>query len=209
MEFIGFNTSSITDILIPVDNSPRNLTETERHTLFLMSIHNPEIDRYRLAYLTTGIIMAILMSLGNAIVLLLFYQERATLKITHKFVVSMALCDIITGLIFMPAQLYKFEMKVAVYSDKCPWILAVMVAIYQTSMYVLSASSVDRYWAIVHPMSYHVRATSKVANGELVSVSHSKNNIWVHFCSHNNHLLGHSPLVRSHTLADTQETGPS
>lgn len=166
MPFVGFNTSSITDILIPF-GEPRNLTETEQHTLFLMSIDNPEIDNYRLAYLTIGIIMAIFMTVGNALVLLLFYQERSTLKITHKFVISMALCDIITGLIFMPLQLHKFDGKVSVSSEKCPWILAIMVAIYQASMYVLSASSIDRYWAIVHPLGYHVRATGKVANGEM------------------------------------------
>lgn len=203
MVFTSFNTSYITDFLIPLNES-RNLTEIERHTLFLMSIHNPEIDRYRLAYLTIGVIMAILMSVGNAIVLLLFYQERSTLKITHKFVISMALCDIITGLIFMPIQLHKFDGKVSVSSEKCPWILAIMVAIYQTSMYVLSASSIDRYWSIVHPLGYHVRATPKVTNGKLRSFSvvfFSKDTTVD--VSNNHRFLGNPLLIRSHALADS------
>uniref|UniRef100_A0A336KFM9 CSON009340 protein n=1 Tax=Culicoides sonorensis TaxID=179676 RepID=A0A336KFM9_CULSO len=140
-------------------NNSKNSLVLDNHTLFLMSIHNPEIDHYRLAYLVTGIIMAISMTLGNAFVLILFYQERSNLKNSHKFVISLALCDIITGFIFMLAQLYKFDMKVSVSNATCPWILAIMVAIYQTSMYVLTISSIDRYWAIVHPLHYRVNAT--------------------------------------------------
>lgn len=147
--------------------SSQTFTDEENLLYFLMSIHNPVLAEYRVIYITISAIMSIVMTFSNAFVLLLFYQERYKLKISHRFIISMALCDLINGSVYIPIMIYKYEAKIT--SDDteiCPKIATVLLAIFQTSLFVVTAASVDRFWAVVFPVHYRNKMTTKVANGE-------------------------------------------
>lgn len=147
----------------------QNFTDEEEQLFFLMSIHNPVLREYRVVYITISAIISIVMTLGNAFVLLLFYQERHKLKISHKFIISMAVSDFINGCVFMPIMIYKYEAKITSDdSNICPKIATVLLAIFQTSLFVVTTASIDRFWAVVFPVHYRNAMTPKVANGEQI-----------------------------------------
>lgn len=128
------------------------------------SISNPELAALRPSFMALAITMSSVIILGNALVLLLFYQERRSLKIAHKYIISMAVCDLCMGLLSVPAQIYEMDKKVSVDSVNCPWIVGVITSIVLTSLTVLVASSIDRYWAVRFPHHYRKKASNCVAN---------------------------------------------
>ncbi|XP_063706153.1 adenosine receptor A3-like [Culicoides brevitarsis] len=136
----------------------------EKFIIGKVSIHNPEFDEMHDSFMALGIIMSIVIVLGNGLVLLLFYQERKSLKISHKYIISMAFCDLFMGLLSVPTQLYMMDNKVPASSKDCPWIMGVITALVQTSLTVLVASSIDRYWAVKFPHHYRIKAQNWIAN---------------------------------------------
>lgn len=152
-----------------------NFTAEEEHLFYLMSIENPVLAEYRVGYITVSAIISMFMTLSNAFVLILFYRERQRLKISHKFIISMALCDFINGSIYIPIMIYKYEAEITSDSSICPKISMILLAVFQTSLFVVTTASIDRFWAVVFPVHYRNNMTAKVSNGEINKTKTTKN----------------------------------
>lgn len=142
-----------------------NFTAEEEYLFYLMSIKNPVLEEYRVGYITISAFISIFMTISNAFVLLLFCQERHKLKVSHKFIISMAVCDFINGSIYIPIMIYKYAAEITSDSDICPKISTILLAVFQTSLFVVTTASIDRFWAVVFPVNYRNKMTHKVANG--------------------------------------------
>uniref|UniRef100_A0A336LC26 CSON003215 protein n=1 Tax=Culicoides sonorensis TaxID=179676 RepID=A0A336LC26_CULSO len=140
------------------------INEEVQNILHKIQVDNPDFDDLRPTFMALAILMSITIVLGNVIVLLLFYQERKSLKVAHRYIVSMAICDLLMGLLSVPTQIFMLDQKITASSHHCPWIMGTITALVQTSLAVLVASSIDRYWAVKYPHHYRQKATPFVAN---------------------------------------------
>ena len=90
------------------------------------------------------IIISILIFFGNLFVCLLYFHNRILRTITNQFVVSLAVCDILIAVIFIPLYIINrsFDNYVAAFSSF-------------GSLLNLLALTYDRYVAIFNAMRYH------------------------------------------------------
>lgn len=108
------------------------------------------------------IILSIAIVFGNLFVLALFYQERKSHHISHKYIISMAISDLMQGLFNGPIVIYCTH-GITIGSRECFWSLIVGTIFALSSFVNIVTTSIDRYWAIVHPFSYKAKATHRLA----------------------------------------------
>lgn len=101
--------------------------------------------------------------MGNSFVLALFWQERKYHNTSHKYIVSMAVSDLLQGVVNAPVIIY-LNTGIKIGSDECLAALIIGSSAAIVSLIIIFATSVDRYWAIVHPVSYKTKSTATVAN---------------------------------------------
>lgn len=99
---------------------------------------------------------------GNAFVLALFWQERKYHTVSHKYIISMAISDLLQGLCSATIVTY-LSTGVKVGTTECLVAITVGSTAAVVSLIVILATSIDRYWAIVHPVSYKTKCTNGVA----------------------------------------------
>lgn len=112
--------------------------------------------------LLAGVIVA-----GNLFVLVLFYQEikRKNHHLSHKYIISMAVSDFMQGAFNAPIICY-LTFDIAVGSLDCLIALVFGTLFAISSLTIILATTIDRYWAICHPFSYKANSTTKIANGK-------------------------------------------
>lgn len=147
---------NITDLLQPHDDSEEELLE---------ELFGHTIDRYQMVLIVCELILAVVIVTGNAFVLALFYQERKCHHISHKYIISMAVSDLMQGIFTAPFIIY-LTFGVTVASNECLYALMGGTSFALSSLVIIVATSVDRYWAICHPFSYKAHSTSKIAAGK-------------------------------------------
>lgn len=96
-----------------------------------------------------------------------FKRERKLRRRTNYYIISLAVADLLVGLIGIPcAILASVGLPKQFYA--CLFSVSLLVVLCTISIFSLVAVSVDRYWAILYPMSYSRNVTSKFALGELI-----------------------------------------
>lgn len=120
------------------------------------------LKNWHLALSVVEGIQGVLIVLCNSFVLGLIAQERGPLiaKPSNLHIVSMIISDIFQGLINVPTVMY-LSNGVTVSHPNCFPVLFVATTFAFTQIFIIMAMTVDRYWAIVHPLHYKRHMTPK------------------------------------------------
>lgn len=112
-------------------------------------------------YTVLEAIVAIGAFVGNLLVVIVFVQDKRLRKVTNFYVISLAVADMLVGLIGIPSAILT---KMGIPEDSlhlCLTMLSLLIVLCTISILNLLAVSLDRYWAILHPMDYHRRISGK------------------------------------------------
>lgn len=116
-------------------------------------------------YVVSEALVAVFAVIGNALVILVFHRERRLRRRTNYYIVSLAIADLLVGLLGIPfAILASMGLPTNLYA--CLFTVSLLVVLCTISIFCLVAVSVDRYWAILHPMGYSRNFSTKTAIGE-------------------------------------------
>uniref|UniRef100_A0ABD2W5Q1 G-protein coupled receptors family 1 profile domain-containing protein n=1 Tax=Trichogramma kaykai TaxID=54128 RepID=A0ABD2W5Q1_9HYME len=108
---------------------------------------------------------SIFTTIGNALVIIAVIRERYLHTATNYFVTSLALADLLVGIVVMPfSAIYEVLEKRWLFElDWCDVWHSLDVLFSTASILNLCVISLDRYWAIKDPLSYPMRMTRKYA----------------------------------------------
>ncbi|KAL1494014.1 hypothetical protein ABEB36_009687 [Hypothenemus hampei] len=136
-------------------------------------------------YMICEIVVAILAVVGNALVIYVFQKEKRLRRRTNYYIVSLAAADFLVGFLGIPfAIMSSIGLPNNLYA--CLFTVSLLVVLCTISIFCLLAVSVDRYWAILHPMGYSRNVRTKTA---LVIIS---------ICWFAGSLVGFLPLIGWH-----------
>lgn len=148
-------TDAFTTSMLPPNESNANATLT-----WAMPLQGAgSINVY---YAAMEVTVALLAVLGNAAVIAVFCRERRLRKRTNYYIVSLALADLLVGLLGIPfAVLASVGLPRNLYG--CLVTLSILVVLCTISIFCLVAVSVDRYWAILYPLAYSRNVRTRTA----------------------------------------------
>ncbi|XP_062537131.1 5-hydroxytryptamine receptor 2B [Armigeres subalbatus] len=107
-------------------------------------------------------LVALMAVVGNAMVIVVFKRERRLRRRTNFYIVSLATADFLVGLLGVPfAVLSSVGLPRNLYA--CLFTISLLIVLCTISIFCLVAVSVDRYWAILHPMAYSRNVRTKTA----------------------------------------------
>lgn len=138
-------------------------------------------------YTILEVIVAIIAIVGNAMVICVFQRERRLRRRTNYYIVSLALADLLVGLLGVPFAILA-SMGLPTNLHACLFTVSLLVVLCTISIFCLVAVSIDRYWAILYPLAYSRNVRTKTAVGELNNVEYFSLNFsftctatWVYF----------------------------
>lgn len=118
-----------------------------------------------LYYAGCEIFVALLAVVGNSLVIFVFKKERRLRRRTNYYIISLAAADLLVGLLGIPfAILSSVGRPFNLYA--CLFNVSLLLVLCTISIFCLVAVSVDRYWAILHPMGYSRNVRTKTALGK-------------------------------------------
>ncbi|KAJ0180662.1 hypothetical protein K1T71_004066 [Dendrolimus kikuchii] len=130
--------------------------------------HRSPTPELHALYTTLEILVALVAVVGNAMVIYVFHRDRRLRRRTNYYIVSLAVADFLVGLLGIP-----FAILASVGLPKnlhaCLFTVSLLVMLCTISIFCLVAVSVDRYWAILHPMCYSRNVRTRTAIG-IISV---------------------------------------
>ncbi|XP_038104275.1 probable glycoprotein hormone G-protein coupled receptor [Culex quinquefasciatus] len=107
-------------------------------------------------------LVALMAVIGNAMVIVVFKRERRLRRRTNFYIVSLAVADFLVGLLGVPfAVLSSVGLPRNLHA--CLFTISLLIVLCTISIFCLVAVSVDRYWAILHPMAYSRNVRTKTA----------------------------------------------
>lgn len=121
-------------------------------------------------------LVALMAVVGNAMVIVVFKRERRLRRRTNFYIVSLATADFLVGLLGVPfAVLSSVGLPRNLHA--CLFTISLLIVLCTISIFCLVAVSVDRYWAILHPMAYSRNVRTKTAIGKsskVTSIGHTR-----------------------------------
>lgn len=154
---------------MPSDNITKSITETYislttltlENNLTTNSTSSPPTE-LNLPYTVFELLVALVAVIGNGMVIIVFRKERRLRRRTNYYIVSLALADFLVGLLGVPfAVLASVGLPTNLHA--CLFTVSLLVVLCTISIFCLVAVSVDRYWAILHPMAYSRNVRTKTA----------------------------------------------
>ncbi|XP_058443805.1 uncharacterized protein LOC131425725 [Malaya genurostris] len=122
----------------------------------------PEDAELDVTYAVFEGLVALMAVIGNAMVIVVFKRERRLRRRTNFYIVSLATADFLVGLLGVPfAVLSSVGLPRNLYA--CLFTISLLIVLCTISIFCLVAVSVDRYWAILHPMAYSRNVRTKTA----------------------------------------------
>lgn len=107
-------------------------------------------------------LVAVGATVGNGLVIVAFRRERRLRRRTNYYIVSLAVADLLVGLVGIPcAVLSSIGLPKDLY--QCVFSVSLIVVLCTVSILSLVAVSADRYWAILYPMAYSTNSNTKIA----------------------------------------------
>ncbi len=113
-----------------------------------------------------GSLLALVTISGNLLVITAFIRGKRLQSIANGFLVSLACADLVVGVVVVPFRIciFFYKFRVLFFSGPlCYVYLTVEISTCTSSILHLCIISVDRYIAIVHPMTYPVRMSRKTS----------------------------------------------
>lgn len=159
MELEAFNwTLSASSSNIEWQVGDSSTTEAVDHPL-------DRIPPLNVPYTIFEILVALVAVVGNAMVIYVFRIERKLRRRTNYYIVSLAIADLFVGLFGIPfAILAAIGLPTNLHA--CLFTISLLVVLCTISIFCLVAVSIDRYWAILHPMAYSRNVRTRTAIGE-------------------------------------------
>lgn len=117
------------------------------------------------AYAALEVLVAVVAVAGNAMVIHVFRKERRLRRRTNYYIVSLATADLLVGLLGIPFAILA-SVGLPRNLHACLFTVSLLVVLCTISIFCLVAVSVDRYWAILHPMYYSRNVRTKTAISE-------------------------------------------
>ena len=118
-----------------------------------------------LPYVISEVLVAVVAVIGNALTITVFVTERKLRRRTNYYIVSLALADLLVGVFGIPfAILTSVGLPRPLWA--CLFMLSTLLILCTVSIFCLLAVSVDRYWAILHPLRYSRVMTARIARRE-------------------------------------------
>ncbi|XP_022085743.1 adenosine receptor A1-like [Acanthaster planci] len=118
---------------------------------------------YVTAGLAAEIPIAVAAALGNALVCWAVYYNRRLRNVTNYFIVSLAIADLLVGLLAIPFALLTNAGEPRNSFHLCLFMNSFVVTLTQSSILSLLAIALDRYFAVVSPLRYKRVATARRA----------------------------------------------
>lgn len=109
-------------------------------------------------------LVAITALLGNLLVIIVFVQDKRLRKRTNFYILSLAVSDFLVGLLGIPSAILT---RIGIPKDAfltCLTMLSLLVVLCTISILNLVAVSFDRFWAILFPLNYHQKMTSRLTH---------------------------------------------
>lgn len=132
---------------------------------WFQKFHN-EFDNDKYAYFIILSIITVIIILINSFVLFLFYLERTSIKTAHKYIISMAANDLLTGVVFILMEFSFFDVYTFLNPTACIANSTIVYFIIINSLLTILVASADRYWSIAFPVHYRMRVKDRVPNCE-------------------------------------------
>lgn len=137
------------------------MNNTSIVAMSLVATSSPTIHSYNHSLHTwfwiIALIEAVVIVIGNGIVIYLVTTQRRLRKTGNWFVLSLAIADFLVGSFIIPTHFVCSQLV-----TKCFW--KVQLLIYELLLFVsignLCAMTLDRYIAILHPLRYHIVMTT-------------------------------------------------
>ncbi|XP_069365748.1 adenosine receptor A3 [Maniola hyperantus] len=124
--------------------------------------HRSPTPEIHATYTSLELLVAFVAIVGNAMVIHVFRRDRRLRRRTNYYIVSLAIADLLVGLLGIPfAILASVGLPRNLYA--CLFTTSILVMLCTISIFCLVAVSVDRYWAILHPMCYSRNVRTKTA----------------------------------------------
>lgn len=137
-----------------------NVNRTQQHKDI-----SGDLSELNIPYAVCDALVAIFAVFGNGLVIYVFSQERKLRRRTNYYIISLATADLLVGLFAIPfAILASIGLPRNLHA--CLFTVSVLVVLCTISIFCLVAVSIDRYWAILHPMEYSRNVRTKTAIGK-------------------------------------------
>lgn len=139
-----------------------------RKYIFVQQNENLELNmstQVNVLYTICEVLVATGAVVGNALVVLAFRKERKLRRRTNYYIVSLAVADLLVGLLGIPCALMA-SVGFPKQRHACLFTTSLLVVLCTISIFCLVAVSVDRYWAILYPMGYSRNVRTKTAIGK-------------------------------------------
>ncbi|XP_064459550.1 adenosine receptor A2a-like [Ornithodoros turicata] len=114
------------------------------------------------AYTAIEASVALVAVLGNFAVLFCFTRERRLRRLTNYYILSLAATDLLVGLFGIPFAILTKAGLPRHAPVSCVAMLSFLIVLCTVSILHLVAVSLDRYWAILHPMTYKRLASTSI-----------------------------------------------
>ncbi|CAK9821995.1 Adenosine receptor A2b [Anthophora retusa] len=142
---------------------PSNASELANN-LTVTAVNSSAHSELNLPYTVCEILVAVCAVFGNGLVIIVFSKERKLRRRTNYYIISLATADLLVGLFAIPfAILASIGLPTNLHA--CLFTVSVLIVLCTISIFCLVAVSVDRYWAILHPMGYSRTVRTKTAIG--------------------------------------------
>ncbi|XP_058478265.1 adenosine receptor A2b-like [Solea solea] len=112
------------------------------------------LPRLKGVYIATELIVAVLAISGNTLVCLAVIRNKKLRTITNYFLVSLAVADILVGLVAIPCAVLTDLGKPRYNLPLCLVLLSILMVLTQSSILSLLAVAAERYMAIFLPFQY-------------------------------------------------------
>ncbi|XP_053678641.1 adenosine receptor A2b [Anopheles nili] len=97
--------------------------------------------------------VALMAIFGNTLVIAAFKSERKLRRRTNFYIVSLASADLLVGTLGIPFAIFA-SIGLPRNLHACLFTISLLVVLCTISIFCLVAVSIDRYWAILHPLAY-------------------------------------------------------
>lgn len=148
------------------------LNETDNSTSWANQTMPQPYQIWEMALISAVIIPTIFgIIFGNALVCIVIHKERQLKTVQNWFIASLAIADLLVGMIIMPFTLANEVMGYWVFgSILCDLWLAADVLLCTASILHLCLISLDRYWSITQAIDYVRKRTPKRAKIMIATV---------------------------------------
>ncbi|XP_005091547.1 G-protein coupled receptor 161 [Aplysia californica] len=130
-----------------------------------------EMTQAETAVMSAILVLVFLSSLvANAFVFVVFCK-RKTLSMSNRFVANLTVCNCLNTLLVVPFAFSSLLTKQWVFGEVwCVCTGFLMNVVVSASIFTLAVISIDRYFAVVTPLHYSMRLTSRRCYGFIVCI---------------------------------------